>query len=163
MFRVALRQFEQRTQPSELSSLASRARSSALLPELRLGARRARDESLRLTPTETEPDRFTLTGAADLWFEGRVTWQLDRLVFAREEVALWRLRQDFVKDRTKHLAVVAQALHRWQKAHALGRDPLLDPERALELSLDEIEATLVLDDLTGGWFSDQREATQPAL
>src|SRR5690606_41297240 len=56
---------------ARLDALASRARTSALLPELRLRATRAVDESESLSPTEYDPLRRTASGGTSTWFEAR--------------------------------------------------------------------------------------------
>ena len=88
---AALRANDVSLRRSELEGLATRARASAALPELRFRAAHSNDQSLRLAPTLEDPDRYTLDGGNDLMLEASVTWRLNRLVFADEEIAVERL------------------------------------------------------------------------
>lgn len=136
-----------------VASLASRSKSSALLPELRLRAARTRDDELRLTPTTTDPYRYTQAGATDLVFEARLTWQLNRLVFADEEVDAERLRLKWADARSALVERVLAALFSWQKALLQAHDATLTPEQQSAAQLAALEAETTLDVLTGGWFS----------
>ena len=138
-----------------LDSLSARARGSALLPELRLRAMRNTDQALRLMPTTDDPYRITQADGAGLTLEASVTFRLDRLLFAREELAVERLRQRAGEMRLKLEARVQAAVLGVFRAHELGcadqrEDPAAAPEavRALELFQE-------LDNLTAGWFSEQ--------
>jgi hypothetical protein len=137
-----------------LDSIAARARSSALLPELRLRAVRNTDQALRWVPTTDDPYRITQADGAGLTLEASATFRLDRLLFAREELAVERLRQRAGEARLKLEARVQSAVLGLFRAHELGcageRDPVTpsDLMRGLELFQE-------LDNLTAGWFSEQ--------
>jgi len=139
-----------------LSSMSSRARLSAMLPEVRLKAARSNDESLRLTPTSSDPYRYTQAGGSTLWSEARLTWKLDRLVFADEELAVERLRQRRDKARLELVEHVLAALFTWQRALVKSADSSLLPNERTLAQLDALEAEATLDVLTGGWFSKRR-------
>lgn len=141
-----------------LSSMASRARLSATLPELRLRATRSNDESMRLSPTSSDPYRYTQAGGTTLWFEARLTWKLDRLVFADDELAVERLRQHNDKARIELVEHVLAALFAWQRALVKASDTSLLPNERTLAQLDAIEAEATLDVLTGGWFSKRLDA-----
>lgn len=138
-----------------LDSLASRAKSAALLPELGLRAARSTDETLRAAPTIDDPYRYTATGGADLAFEVRATWHLDRLVFADEELSVERLRNESEKARQKLREQVLAKLFAWQRALLRAASEGLPPEERAEAELLALEAELELDVLTAGWFSTQ--------
>lgn len=135
-----------------LDSLSARARSSATLPEVRLRAARSTDETLRLAPTTTDPYRYTQAGGASLWFEARLSWRLDRLVFAKEELAVERLRRERDQARMALVQKVLAALFTWQRAELRRADPELPPEERALAAVDALEAELTLDVLTDGWF-----------
>jgi hypothetical protein len=141
---------------ARLDALASRAKSSALLPELRLRATRLVDEAESLSPTEYDPGRTTATGGTSLWIEARATWRLDRLVFADEEVALERMRHDRVDAEMRLATRVLELLFAWQRASALEADPGRTPEEHLDATLHVLEAEAALDVMTDGWFSRWR-------
>jgi hypothetical protein len=147
-----------------LSSLSARARSSAALPELRLRGGRSTDESLRLTPTDSDPYRYTQAGGAELFFEVRLTWKLDRLLFATSELRLEQLRRTRAEAKARLVSRVLGVLFAWQRARAkLAFATLLPEERAMVM-LEEIEAQALLDVYTAGWFSRRRApdaASQP--
>jgi len=138
---------------SRVDRLAARARTSALLPELRLRVTRQLDDAQVLSPTEYDPDRVTATVKASLWLEARATFKLDKLVFADEEVALERMREERLEAGTKLRERVLGTLFSWQKARRLRDDPVVDPDVQLKASFEVIEAEVTLDVLTGGWFS----------
>lgn len=136
-----------------LDSLASRAKTSALLPELRLRATRAIDETESLAPTEYDPLRRTASGGSSTWLEARATFRLDRLVFADDEIAVERLRISRAAERTRLVAKVLELLDAWQRARAAEADPAAKPEARQRARLAAVTAEVSLDVLTGGWFS----------
>ncbi len=69
---------------SRLEHLGTRNRASALLPEVALRAGRETDTALRLTPTDSDPYQYTMSGANSLLLEGRLSWRLGRLLFSPE-------------------------------------------------------------------------------
>lgn len=154
--RAALRAHGYPAARRRLSSMASRARLSATLPEVRLRAARTNDESLRLTPTSSDPYRYSQSGGSTLWFEARLTWKLDCLVFADEELAVERLRQRRDKARVALVEHVLSALFAWQRALVKAADTSLLPNERTLAELDALEAEATLDVLTGGWFSKRR-------
>ncbi len=138
-----------------LDSLSSRARASALLPELRLRAVRNTDQALRLVPTTDDPYRVTQADGAGLSLEASATFRLDRLLFAREELNVERLRQSAAASRSKLEARLQAALLGLFRAHELGcADERDAPPRVADESL-ALEHFAELDMLTAGWFSDQ--------
>jgi hypothetical protein len=155
--RAALRAARLAAPDARIDALASRARASALLPELRLRATRLVDEAENVSPTEYDPSRTTASGGASLWLEARVTWRLDRLVFADEEVALERMRYDRAEAQNKLTSRVLEVLFAWQRAAALEADPSLAPDEHRRALLQLLEAEATLDVLTDGWFTRWRE------
>lgn len=138
---------------SRVERLASRARTSGLLPELRFRVTRQLDDAQVLSPTEYDPDRVTATVKASLWLEARATFKLDKLVFADEEVTLERLREDRLEAGKKLRERVLETLFSWQRAVRTRDDPVADPDAQMKAALSVIEAEVTLDVLTGGWFS----------
>ena len=138
-----------------LDSLTSRARSSALLPELRLRALRNTDQALRWVPTADDPSRVTQADGSGLILEASAIFRLDRLLFTSEELAVERLRQDAGEARLKLEARVQSALVGLLRAHQLGcAGHPDDPKTTLEL-VKGLELFEELDNLTAGWFSDE--------
>lgn len=137
-----------------LDSLAGRARSSALLPELRLRAVRNTDQALRLTPTTDDPYRVTQADGAGVVLEASATFRLDRLLFAREELTVERLRQQAGEARLKLEARVQAALLGLFRARELSCADARDDQKPLE-AVKVLELFAELDNLTAGWFSDQ--------
>jgi len=138
-----------------LDSLASRARASALLPEVRLRAVRNTDQALRWVPTTDDPYRVTQADGAGMILEASATFRLDRLLFAHEELTLERVRQRAGEARLKLEGRVQAAVLGLFRARELGcageRD---DPQTTLEV-VKALEWFEELDNLTAGWFSDQ--------
>jgi len=138
-----------------LDSLASRARASALLPELRLRAARNTDQALRWVPTTDDPSRITQADGAGLVLEVSATFRLDRLLFAREELTVERVRQQAGEERLKLEARVQSALLGLFRAHQLGCAGEPDDPKAAGQVIKGLELFQELDNLTAGWFSDQ--------
>jgi hypothetical protein len=139
-----------------LDGLAARARSSALLPELRLRAVRNTDQALRWVPSSDDPYRVTQADGAGVILEASATFRLDRLLFAREELVVERLRLRAAEARVKLEARVQAALFGLFRARELGcsaEAEANDGERAHQLT-KTLESFAELDDLTAGWFSD---------
>lgn len=155
--RAALRSAGHGRSRRRLDGLSARAKSSALLPELRLRGARTTDESSRYAPTTSDPYRYTQAGGATLSFEARLTWKLDRLVFADEEIHVERLRGQRAAAAKTLVREVLKLLAVWQRAQVRAGDPGLSPEERLEATLDAVEAEAALDVLTDGWFSGKTE------
>jgi hypothetical protein len=141
---------------AHVDAIASRARTAAMLPELRLRASRTADEGQSLSPTSYDPQRTTTTGGTSVWLEARATWRLDRLVFSDDEVALERARAQRAEQRQKLVERVLTLLFGWQRALALEDDAHASPEEHLAASLRVLETEAELDLVTGGWFTAWR-------
>ena len=151
--RAAVRAAKLDEADARLDALSSRARMSALLPELRLRATRAIDESESLAPTEYDPMRRTATGGTTTWLEARATFRLDRLVFADDEIALEKLRADRAAERARVVTKVLELLDGWQRARAAESDPDAKSDARSRATLAAAAAEVSLDVLTNGWFS----------
>ncbi len=136
----------------ELDGMASRARWSALLPQLRLRATRLVDESASLSPTSYDADRTTASGGTKLWLEARTTWSLDRLVFASEEVRIGKMQLRLAAAARRSKNDVLELLFAWQRAVYAMHDPAVDPVRCVAAWLDEQQLAAQLAVETGGWF-----------
>lgn len=158
--RAALRAQKATEREERLDSLRARSRASAALPELRLGAGRSTDQSVRLAPTNDDPYRYTQAGGADLWLEARVSWQLDRLLFAREELSIEQLRNTHYQAKAKRVQVVIDALFAWQKALLEAQDPERSAQEQLLAQLRAAHQAALVDILTGGWFSEKYPSWQ---
>jgi len=138
---------------SRLASLSTRSRSSAVLPELGLRTLRSTGQLLRLTPTSDDPYRYTQAGTSELSIEARLTWHLDRLVFADEEVTLERLQIERDAAERRLIDYVLERLSLWQRGRVRAADPNGDPEQRETAELAAVAAAVELDVLTDGWFS----------
>jgi len=145
----------------QLDSMASRTRSAAALPELRLAAGSSRDQSQKLSPTLADPARFTRDGGRDLWFEARLTWHLERGLFSQDEIAIERLKSQAIEQRQQRSRQVLDALVDWQRARLARSSELLSEEERAAAALRELEALLRLDAWTDGWFSRRLELQPP--
>lgn len=141
---------------SRLESLEARSRWSAALPELRLRAARATDESQRLSPTIDDPYRYTRDGGTDVAFEVRLTWDLSGLVFSAPEVSVERIRSERAQRRVELRREVLKLLFAWQRARLVAKDTNALEEERQQAALAKLEAELTLSALTGGWFNERR-------
>ena len=147
---------------TRLSSLSGRARSSAVLPELRLRTLRSTGETLRLTPTSDDPYQYTQAGTSELLFEARLTWHLDRLVFSDQEVSIERLQNERDAAERKLVDLVLERLALWQRSRVRAADEDSEPEVRETAELEALGAAVELDVLTDGWFSQAiGESDQP--
>lgn len=149
------------TDDTRLDSIVARARWSAILPELRLRAVRYDDERLYTdTTTSAEDSRLRDTAGAQLSLEARLTWRLDRLLYADDEPSFERMRVDRQDARARIAAKVLEALFHWQRAwlalRFAEREPRATAQEEAELVLKVVEAEASLDVLTAGWFSAWR-------
>ena len=133
--------------------MLSRARWSALLPELRLRVVR----SDRRTDTTSEDTTRTsdLYGVTQ-WYEARAIFRLDHLVYADDEPQVERLRLDRQEARTRVAAKVLAELSKWARAQAEEAVAPLDSDARLDALLKVMESEIALDVMTGGWFSAWR-------
>jgi len=138
---------------TRLASIAGRARSSAVLPELRLRTLRSTGQNLRLTPTPDNPYGYTQAGTSELLFEARLTWHLDRLLFSEQEVSLERLQSERDAAERKLVEHVLERLALWQRSRVRAADEDSEPEVRETAELEALGAAVELDVLTDGWFS----------
>jgi hypothetical protein len=137
-----------------LDDLVSRARPSAWLPETRMRAMRLWHDASRVTTTAAseEPNYYDSVGA-NLLFELRLTWRLDRLLYAGDEPSIERVRLERQEARGRVAVHVLDVLFAWSRALlAIDRTAPASRERA-EARLRVAEAAATLDVLTGGWFT----------
>ncbi|MBS2017305.1 MAG: hypothetical protein JST00_30760 [Deltaproteobacteria bacterium] len=159
---------------SHLDGIVSRARWSAVLPEARLRAVRFDDERL-YTDASAEATKLKDSAGANLGLEARLTWRLDRLLYADDEPAFERMRLERHDARSRIAGRVLEALFHWQRASLElrwaqnaareAREPLRTRDE-VEAALRVMEAEATLDVLTAGWFSStkpQRRDPGPAV
>jgi hypothetical protein len=133
-----------------LDDLASRAKSSALAPEVRLRAHRTNSVGARIFSTATLADNSTLSDGTQTFLEARLTWQLDRVVFADEEVAIERVKLERAELRQRLAARVVELAVAWMRAKRASTNVDLLPEEREEATMRMLEAFLALDATTGG-------------
>jgi hypothetical protein len=139
---------------ARLEAIASRARWSAILPEARLRAVRFEDAQLSFD-TGKETSRLRDSSGAKIGFEARLTWRLDRLIYADDEPSFERMRIEHRDARARVAAKVLDALFHWQRATLDLRT--LPPSQQgtrdeADVVLRVVEAEAALDVLTNGWF-----------
>ncbi|HTJ84969.1 MAG TPA: hypothetical protein VL400_24795 [Polyangiaceae bacterium] len=149
---AALRAHRAGEHAQALDDLATRARASGAMPELRVRVARVVDEGQSLSPTEYDPDRVTATGGTSLWLEGRASFQLDKLVFASDELAVERLRLERERFERELVEDVVAALAVYERAAAVLDDEAADADARLRAELDLAVVEAKLDVLTAGWF-----------
>lgn len=128
-------------------AMAARARAAGWVPRLGLSARRG--TAVDLSDSATGADGLRLSTDDDLTLGATLSFELDRVVFRREEVALARERRAHEaarQERTREVVRLYFLRRRLQLEQALGASGRL--ERALRIA--ELEA--VLDAFTGGAF-----------
>jgi len=112
------------------------------------------DESASLSPTSYDAQRQTASGGTRLWLEARTSWQLDRALFASEEIRIERLRFLSAREDTRVARETLGLLLSWQTAAVELVDQSAEASYAecRRLWLRERQLALELDLVTGGWF-----------
>ena len=159
---AALRRAHLTDPDARLDELAARARRAAGLPSLRLRVMRTVDDGDTLSPTSYDPYRIVAVDDIRFSVEAAATWRLDRLLFAREEIMLERMRHERADAQHRLSAHVLRLLFEWQRARAMAENPGLTPEDNLAARLRAIEAEAEVDLLTDGWFTRWRAANEVA-
>lgn len=127
-------------------ALASRARTAGWVPRVVLRARRGQGMDLASTSSD---DMLRLSSGEDVSLEASLTFELDRVVFRSEEVAL--ARQSNAEDASRQTRVrEVIALYFERRRLQLERDFKGDPDLKCRLRITEIEA--LLDVFTNGAF-----------
>ena len=145
---------------ARLEGLTTRARASALLPEVRFRVARVTNDTQTLSPTSYDPTRVTASGALGLWLDGRATFRLDRLVFADEEIAIERIRTERARMERALTMEVLGELVVWQRGAARAADPTLPDDDRVTGEIAQLSAAAALDVLSDGWFSAHRPKTE---
>ncbi len=141
-------------------SLLGRARWAGWLPEFRFRYNRYVDDNRDTAfPTSTTPILTTQTTRLNHRFEFRATWNLDELIFNRNELSVYRelkrlveLRVDVLKETTKL----------YFERRRLQVELILNPPKTLLARVRKMlrlqEITAELDAFTGGFFSRRLKA-----
>jgi len=147
---------------ARIDAIVSRSRSSALLPETRVRAMRLWTDAAHTT-TVTSQDGTTLYDAvgANLVLELRLTWRLDRIVYAGDEPTLERVRLERQEARSRMATRTLEALFAWQRAGVEVAESVDGSHEELSARLHLAEAAATLDVLTGGWFSEHLDQGGP--
>jgi len=137
---------------ARIDSMVARARSSAALPEARFRAMRVfLLDGSESTVVPIDTSSYESAGAT-LVIEGRLTWRLDRLLYADDEPSLERLRLERQDARSKVAGRVIDALFQWQRAWLAVRAAKPGSREAAEATMRLVEAAASLEVMTGGWF-----------
>ncbi len=141
--------------PGRADELGRRARLAGLVPQLKFAARRGVQQDQSSTSTLSD-DRTNASLGDDLTLEAGLTFQLDRLVFAPEQVRLLAVARWLASDRRKLIEDVVRLYYRRvrllaERASAATEDATLDADVA------EVEA--LLDAYTNGAFGAARETS----
>lgn len=130
----------------DTEALADRARSAGWMPRLTLRARRGQALDLR---SDQDEDALRVVSNDDLTLEAALSFELDRLVFRPEEVALLRQRRTELDARA---ALVRQIVHLYYERRRLQVERDLDPEPRIVRSVRIAEIEALFDVFTRGEF-----------
>lgn len=143
-----------------LESIVRRARWSGVLPEARLRYTQWVDDRVSLGGEvgDDTPRAYSSQGTRTA-YEARLTWRLDRLLFAEEETAVERMRYEQEVARLRIAGQALDALFAWQRAviderEATRADP--DSREVLDARVRVSEAEATLDVVTAGFWSARR-------
>ncbi|HLK36225.1 MAG TPA: hypothetical protein VKU41_05690 [Polyangiaceae bacterium] len=142
-----------------IDAIVSRSRTSAWLPETRVRAMRLlTDASHTTTLATTDGVNYYDAIGANLVLEVRLTWRLDRLVFAGDEPTLERVRMERQEARSRLANRTLEVLFAWQRAVVDLRGAVAGSPQATEAELKRAEAEATLDVLTDGWFTSRHRS-----
>jgi hypothetical protein len=136
---------------ARIDSMVSRARASAALPEARFRAMRVVLDGSHAGVIPDDTSTYDTAGA-DMWLEGRLTWRLDRLLYADDEPTLERVRLERQDARTRVAGKVLDALFQWQRAWVSVHVVTPGTRESTDATMRLIEAEAGLEVMTGGWF-----------
>jgi competence ComEA-like helix-hairpin-helix protein len=145
-----------RVHPEIIDSWRLRARTNALAPRLTTNAQGDTNNGLRSVSATGQPTQEVRTDDTGGRLVVGATWELDRLVFEPQEMAVSRegVRMSNLRDR-----VLDEVTRRYFERRRLQVDLELSPPTDLgdrvkkELRLQELTADI--DAATGGWFSQK--------
>jgi hypothetical protein len=144
---------------ARIDSIIARSRASALLPETRLRAMRLFTDAQHTTLlATTDATNYYDALGANLVLEARLTWRLDRLVYAGDEPTLERVRLERQEARSRLGTRTLEALFAWERATLDEQDSPPGGRERREALLRVTQAAATLDVLTGGWFSSRGDA-----
>ena len=149
--RVALRHISH----VDTEALASRARTAGWVPSLRVGARRGQGVDL----SSSVDDAVRLSTDDDLTLSASLTFDLDRVVFRREEVALARTAATERNARDERIEKVVH-LYFLRRRLQLERDLGVGDRLGHAVEIARIEA--MLDAFTEGAFGRMMNASRLA-
>jgi hypothetical protein len=130
------------------AALLSRARAAGWIPRLGLRARRGQTVDLS-APQSLDAEALRVRSNDDLTLEATLSFDLERVVFRREEIALLRHSEMERQTRGRIVREVIQ-LYFERRRLQLERDLRRDPGLARSIRIAEIEA--LLDAFTNGSF-----------
>jgi len=136
---------------ARIDAMVTRSRASATLPEARMRVMKVMQDSSKLGVIPTDASTYDLAGA-NLYLEARLTWRLDRLLFADDEPTLERTRLERQDARERISGKVIDTLFQWQRGLIARRGALAGSKEAIDAGLRMAESEAALDVLTGGWF-----------
>lgn len=144
--------------PEVADSWRGRARANALAPKIVVSGQGTLDDDLRVVEQAGEADIEAKTNANTGRLTVGATWDLDRLIFEPQEMAVAReaVRTANLRDR-----MLEEVTRRYFERRRLQVDLELAPPTDLgdrvrkELRLQELTADI--DAFTGGWFSEKLE------
>jgi hypothetical protein len=147
---------------ARIDALVSRARTSALLPETRMRAMRLWDDANHTTTlATTDTANFYDAVGANLVLELRLTWRLDRLLYAGDEGTLERVRLERLDARSRLATRTLEVLFTWERATLEARQATSGSPEETSARLRAAEARATLDVLTAGWFDTHLDPSGP--
>lgn len=135
--------------PERIRELSRRARLAGLMPQLKLSSERGLKQAVS-SGTIGLSDRTNAAVGDDLSVGATLTFDLDHLVFAPEEVRLLSIERWLALDRRKLINDVVRLYFQRRKLLREQASVVL-PEPELDDSIAEVEA--LLDGFTDGAFS----------
>jgi hypothetical protein len=135
-----------------LGAIGQRARWSGLAPELRLRGATGIDQTRSTDSAGLVPSDQTQRDGSDSLLEVRLTFHLERLLHAGQEVTIERARQDVIAQRLSVRSQVSKDLVIYVRARRRLQGDLPDEEAWEKVALALEQARLSLYLATGGWF-----------
>ena len=157
--RVAVRTSGLSANDAEVDALASRARWSALLPEVRL---EIKDSSAGMHDYVSSTGSLTSSYfGASYEVDGTLVFHFERLAYSGQESRLERLRLERIRARARVVQRVIDEVARWSKATGDERQTPDGTDAHADAIARRVSAQMALDVWTGGWFSRRLAGRAP--
>ena len=139
----------------KIKSWKSRVRAAAWLPKFKTGVGKNNYEVMAVRQRLGEEKIFNNRNFGNWDFEGKVEWDLEKLLFRKEEVDIQNKSLKIFEEKQDLIENITEAYFERRKAQII-LDKLYDKKKfsqKLKLKIEIHKYEAYLDGMTDGWFS----------